>query len=120
MDDEDLIADELLDRLAEQGARRCDNERGSGTCVVGPPMRPHGWREELRRRHAMVCTPQELSAYNIELLRAADDLLQFLDANVGESVDYPLRIEGENGQAVGALQHYVGRLRSPVGMLLEI
>ena len=118
--DDNTGEDVLLAALTAAGSRRLRNLRDHNTSVVFPVERPDGWEAKMIKNWKESCAPEELDAYLMETVQAADSLMHFIDANVGTTVDYPVVLQAETNEALAAFQRPLARLRGMVNFMLEI
>ena len=116
----DAISDESLKDAVTAGAIRCINAHREGMSVLRPviPDEEFGW--DRNATLLLELGEEELQAYYIHLLLRANAFLEFLQGNVGETADYPLRVMGESPHAVDEFYDQLRELEDIVGVLTEI
>lgn len=112
--------DMLLDAAALEGARRVVNERQYGTCAIVPDDSFVGEEAHIRRQQRLHFKPGELDACTMELIKRAKSLLDFWDANVGETVEFPLMIMGDSEYVLEILEEKLNGIRNAVGVLTDL
>jgi hypothetical protein len=118
MHDDDYISDEILRDAVFDGNIRCLNARNSGTSVIR--MSTGSLEFDHHIDLVRVMGTQELDRYYFELFKRASSLLAFIQSNVGETVEYPICVTGENAKAVDKFYNEVSDLEYIVGILTEI
>ena len=116
----DTPEDAVLQLLTCQGANRCLNLRKTGTSVVWPQDPPAGWKQTLREEQLRVFGHAERENLMMEMLCRSQAMVEFWDANVGGTSEYPLALQGESAAALDALDDILNRVRSLVGLLTEL
>lgn len=112
--------DIILDAVALEGARRCINRRRSGSSALIPDDPFLGELEEIAQRQKETFSPEDLTTYQTLLLKRAKMWLEFWDANVGGSVEFPVVMAGENGETLDLMESLLTELRMAVGVLSEV
>jgi hypothetical protein len=114
------IEDIDIDAVALQGAHRVAAARKTGTCALWPDDPLAGQEHSLLKRQKSVLTPAMRDSYNMELCRRVLLFLEFWDANVGDTVEFPIAVAGESPEALDMLDDHMEEMRSMVGMLTEL
>jgi flavorubredoxin len=112
--DHSLIRIRQAERL---GGQRCSLERNEGTTTI---KERNKWdRDAVVQKQMVSLSPSDLAFYNLELLHRAETLVNFLEDNVGEHIEFPIRIRAHNYQARKYYDEVVEDLKILVSMLLE-
>ncbi len=112
--------DPLLAAAAADGEARCRNAAQIGSAVILPPDRDADWGPGMIARQQAALKPSQLRQQYLILLKYADDLLYFINANVGVSQEFPVVISAENRAAMDAYEQQLIGLRAAVGCLTEL
>lgn len=118
MDDGHAL-DAFLYVVAGLGQRRCDGLDNNNTSAIVPHERDQVWCDKIKqqwRNHS----PQNMENYHVELLRRAEQLINFISANVGKTDDFPIQLVAETEETDGELQSCIESLRVSVNFLTEI
>ena len=114
------ICDMELDAIVVTGAQRYLNSRRKGTSALLPPDRDVEADNLLMERQAEELSNGQLAIYHLELLRRAENLLFFIDANMGGTDDFPLQLFADNPATMRAFKEELKKVRNAVGCLTEV
>ena len=109
-----------VDAAARDGAKRLTNQRHFGTCALIPPDSIKGCEDSIRRGQKKYLSAKEMDTFHMELYRRVQSFLDFWDANVGLSEDYPIIFMAESEGAEDMFMERVAEMRSAVGVLTEL
>lgn len=117
----DKSVDELvLDAATIEGAVRCINSRDLGTSTSVPKIQFVGREVELTAKQREAFKQSSLDIYQVELLKRALSFLEFWEANVGGTEEFPLILHGDHIEAINLLNMQLSKLRAAVGILSEV
>lgn len=109
-----------LDAALITGGQRCVSRLKTGTSAVAPHMSFQGQERDLCAMQRETYDQPTLDIYQVELLKRAKRLLDFWDANVGGTADFPLILTGDSQAAIDLLNSQMRQLQAAVGLLSEV
>ena len=116
----DELDDMLIDEAVREGGRRCINHTRRGTSTSVPPDRDQAWSDEIFTHYMTKMKPEHATKLHHELLKRADALLRFFDANVGVTDEFPLQVYAESDETMDVFNAQMSHFRAAVGVLTEV
>jgi hypothetical protein len=117
--EDDSISDEDIAAAAAAGRLRCHNAKKEGMAILRPLDPVDAPDMDRHRTLVKVFGERDTIIYYLELLRRAEQFMEFFVGNVGESVDFPLCVIGESAEAVDEFYDQLSRIEVIVGVLTE-
>ena len=118
--DGEYIPDDKLEKLTEEGERRCRHDKHCGTSAVSAPLLPLTDKARALEEQLRALGADNLRDTNIAMLVHATALLEFLDNNLGPTDDFPLTLLTDSDETSDALNNHLNNLRNPVELLGSI